>query len=106
MGFAPSSEKILLTIIILAGIVAVALVIYALSARGVRREPWAIASFVLSLFWIALGPLAPLLAIGTGWFALHRIRTDPTRHGRGFARLGVGIGLAELVAIVVLVYVS
>jgi hypothetical protein len=66
----------------------------------VGRSPWAIAAGYLGLFSLLLLP-APF-AVATGLLALHDIRSDPTKHGKGRAIFGITLGAIGTLALVAL----
>lgn len=66
----------------------------------VGRSPWAIAAGYLGLFSLLLLP-APF-AVATGLLALHDIRSDPTKHGKGRAIFGIVLGAIGTLALVAL----
>jgi GYF domain 2/Domain of unknown function (DUF4190) len=66
----------------------------------VGRSPWAIAAGYLGLFSLLLLP-APF-AVATGLLALHDIRSDPTKHGKGRAIFGIVLGAIGTLVLVAL----
>jgi hypothetical protein len=66
----------------------------------VGRSPWAIAAGYLGLFSLLLLP-APF-AVATGLLALHDIRNDPDKHGKGRAIFGIVLGAIGTLALVAL----
>ncbi|HYO12531.1 MAG TPA: GYF domain-containing protein [Thermoanaerobaculia bacterium] len=64
----------------------------------VGRSPWAIAAGYLGLFSLLLLP-APF-AVATGLLALHDIRSDPAKHGKGRAIFGIVLGTIGTLALV------
>lgn len=63
----------------------------------VGRSPWAIAAGYLGLFSLLVLP-APF-ALATGILALHDIRSDPHKHGKGRAIFGIVMGTIGTLAL-------
>jgi hypothetical protein len=64
----------------------------------VGRSPWAIAAGYLGLFSLLVIP-APF-ALATGLLALHDIREDPAKHGKGRAVFGIVMGTLGTLALI------
>lgn len=64
----------------------------------VGRSAWAIAAGYLGLFSLLVIP-APF-ALATGLLALHDIRSDPTKHGKGRAIFGIVMGVLGTLVLV------
>jgi hypothetical protein len=64
----------------------------------VGRSPWAIAAGYLGLFSLLVIP-APF-ALATGLLALHDIREDPAKHGKGRAIFGIVMGTLGTLALI------